>query len=745
MTAIEVIEQKLRDGMVEGNMHACLRDTGRLAGGYAATGALSAIDLFHLEGVAVSLSLNGAEGRAKWSEAVVYGRGQPVEWVTPEEFAAQNDRELDWDAEIGGRDKLKVVDHHWLQDAEVEEPGDDWDAPAQLATYLSALFQSDEHVAYSTESWKKPDTEKYLPTKGVWDRTASQLIDALHTCKGDIGAVVGDYKPEVGAWIRFNPFDGKGIRDENVTEYRYALVESDSQDIPRQIAILKELELPIAAMVHSGKKSVHAIVRIEADTFDEYRERVDFLYEVCKKNGLEIDRQNRNPSRLSRMPGIVRNGRKQFLLGTNMGKASWKEWDDWIQDINDDLPDIEPLANVFNDLPPKSPELIAGVLREGHKMRIAGPSKAGKSFALIQLATAIAEGRQWMGWDCAQGRVLYVNLELDRPSCLHRFADVYKANGWSPDNVHNIDIWNLRGRSKPLDQLAPKLIRRAHQKQYKAVIIDPIYKVLTGDENSADEMANFCNQFDKICVELNAAVIDCHHHSKGAQGDKKSSDRASGSGVFARDPDALIDLIELNIKDARDVLENQVVCDAMAAKMNELAGENWRDTISMDDALVEKKFLDAARGMLTKDQQRALTNRMADVRVPLKHVTGWRVEGTLREFAAFKPRNLWFRYPIHIVEPGMLDEAEPAGDDAPWKRKQKRREKGKQNRAVERKEAFFNAMEAIKIDGEPTFTNMMEYLGIGKRTLTTRLKEYGYKSESGLIVKKLEGETDEDK
>ena len=64
---------------------------------------------------------------------------------------------------------------------------------------------------------------------------------------------------------------------------------------------------------------------------------------------------------------------------------------------------------------------------------------------------------------CA-GRVLYINLELDRPSCLHRFKDVYTAMGLAPDNLRNIDIWNLRGASVPMDKLAPKLIRRAGKK-----------------------------------------------------------------------------------------------------------------------------------------------------------------------------------------------------------------------------------------------------------------------------------------
>lgn len=195
-------------------------------------------------------------------------------------------------------------------------------------------------------------------------------------------------------------------------------------------------------------------------------------------------------------------------------------------------------------------------------MLIAGPSKAGKSFSLIELTIAIAEGRKWLSWACSQGRVMYVNLELDRASCLHRFKDVYTALGWKPENLGNIDIWNLRGKSIPMDKLAPKLIRRAAKKDYLAIIIDPIYKVITGDENSADQMANFCNQFDKVCTELGCAVIYCHHHSKGSQGGKKSMDRASGSGVFARDPDALLDLIELDLND--NLLkqeENKAVCE----------------------------------------------------------------------------------------------------------------------------------------------------------------------------------------
>ena len=132
------------------------------------------------------------------------------------------------------------------------------------------------------------------------------------------------------------------------------------------------------------------------------------------------------------------------------------------------------MESAWNNLPELSAPLIEGVLRKGHKMLLAGPSKAGKSYALIELCCAIAEGRSWFGFQCAKGRVMYVNLELDRASCLHRFKDVYTALNWNPLNLKNIDIWNLRGKSVPMDKLAPKLIRRALKKDYIAIIITRI-------------------------------------------------------------------------------------------------------------------------------------------------------------------------------------------------------------------------------------------------------------------------------
>lgn len=660
--------------------------------------------------------------------------GTIVQMAMERGWEPQRGHELDWDALIRN-DSTRVVDSSWVEEKEVQEP-EDWNPVKELVTYLETLFGTDERVGYVTRSWSKPDDDRKYPDKGSWDRTARQLIQKLLKCKGDVGAVLGDYDPEAGAWIRFNPLDGKGCKNENVTEYRYALVESDNTSIEKQNALIRELELPVACLVHSGGKSLHAIVRIEAANYEEYRKRVDYLYKTCQKNGIDVDTQNKNPSRLSRMPGVMRNGKKQFLVATNIGKGSWEEWYEWVETINDDLPEPEGLGDVWENLPELSPCLIENVLRKGHKMLIAGPSKAGKSFLQIELCIAIAEGKKWLQWKCAQGRILYMNLELDRASCLHRFKDVYNAMGIQPENLQNIDIWNLRGKSVPMDKLAPKLIRRAAKKDYIAIIIDPIYKVITGDENSADQMANFCNQFDLVCTELGCAVIYCHHHSKGSQGSKKSMDRASGSGVFARDPDALLDLIELETTEALiKQEENKAVCSACRQYMD--VHFQWQDDLSQDDLCSQVQMLTYCKEHLDKWQMQALQKQIDKALQKVKNLTAWRIEGTLREFPKFEPVNLWFDYPAHrLDEVGSLKDVQVENEQPSWKQKKKTPEE----RKAEKEESFRIAFEANDVEGtgRVKLSDLKDYMGVTLNTVKKYVDETkGFKREDGVAVRVL--------
>lgn len=529
-----------------------------------------------------------------------------------------------------------------------------------LILYLQTLFEPEDHVGYVTnDAWQNEDG-KWVPSKGVFDRTAGELIASLHRYPEDLGATVGDWKPEAGAWIRFNALDGEGVRNENVISFKYALVESDAMPVDEQIAMYRKEELPIAALVSSAGKSVHAIVHVDAADAQEYRKRVTFLYDFLAARGLKVDTQNRNPSRLSRMPGVTRNGLMQKLLGVNIGRRSWVDWMDFVEGATDELPGLSSLADFAADPPPLPEELIQGVLRRGHKMLISGSSKAGKSFLLMELCAAIAEGKPWLGFSCRKGRVLYVNLEIDPASCVNRFIKIYDALGYDRKHIDDIIIWNLRGHAVPLDQLVPKLIRRVRDQHLDAIIIDPIYKVITGDENSASDMAAFCNQFDRICNETGCSTIYCHHHSKGVQGAKRAMDRASGSGVFARDPDAQLDMIELELSD------------------------EVRNTLAETGA------------------------------------TAWRLESSLREFENIKPVDFWFEYPVHRLERSDTLREMPTQGSPEAGRMKNSRHKSAEAAAEE----FRNAYQMENMDGKGvSVKDMAAHLGLAERTIRERVNK----------------------
>lgn len=220
--------------------------------------------------------------------------------------------------------------------------------------------------------------------------------------------------------------------------------------------------------------------------------------------------------------------------------------DDYIKYEEGLLPPITDISDVFNNPPELAPEAISGVLRKGHKMLFTGGSKVGKTWAMMGLAIAFASGSEWFGNWCKKSKVLYINMEVDDASCIDRFIKIANHKGIKLEQIEgHLSLWNLRGKSAPLAEMSQKIVERAVGEKYDAVIIDPIYKLQGGDENNAGDIGKFTNELDKIATKMGASVIYAHHHTKGAQGAKKAIDRAAGSGVFARDADAMVDVLEL--------------------------------------------------------------------------------------------------------------------------------------------------------------------------------------------------------
>ena len=555
--------------------------------------------------------------------------------------------------------------------------------PYQMAVrFLEALFEPDETVSFVCSAKWDEEKEKWKPASAGIVRKCSDIVKDLKKHR-KLDAAFGTINEEAGAWIRLNPTTGPNNKD--VTRYAYALAESDNLTIEEQKKLLIGFKLPIATLVESGGKSVHAAVKIDAKDAVEYKQRTLFLFDWLAKHKFIVDENNKNEARLSRLPGAMRHGKMQKLIATNIGCESWLEWKDYIEGFDDDLPQFRSLREQTKEPPTLSPELIGGILREGCKMIITGQSKAGKTCLSQNLAVCIAEGIPWLGrFTCEQGKVLYINLEVEEASLYQRFLAMYKALGIKMSDVggDNIIPWNLRGHAASMEKLAPKIIRRCRDTgPYKAIILDPLYKVQQGDENSAEAICNFCNALDKIAHETGAAIIYDHHHPKG-DARENVIDRGSGSGVFSRDADAICDISSLS--PGKELLE-----------------------------LIGSKMQDGEKPM--------------------------QISFVLRDFKDIDPINIWFRFPLHFIDDaGLLDGAPLKGS-----REDNLNQSSRRTSENERKTTLDTAFNYCEESGVASLDDMAEFLGgpSKKKTLRNYIKEFSdeYECKNSMVRKREKG------
>jgi hypothetical protein len=120
--------------------------------------------------------------------------------------------------------------------------------------------------------------------------------------------------------IIWNPLTGRHAKtsdgkdslrcDRAVADFRYTLVEFDDLDFDTQLRFWAGCRLPVAALVFSGSKSVHGVVKISSvKTLDDWRHQVQQLLYKQWLAPLGVDPACSNASRLSRMPGAWREGK----------------------------------------------------------------------------------------------------------------------------------------------------------------------------------------------------------------------------------------------------------------------------------------------------------------------------------------------------------------------------------------------------------------------------------------------------
>lgn len=412
-------------------------------------------------------------------------------------------------------------------------------------TFLQTVFSPEDKIQIVVGNKNEEGQEMPIGASPILPR--DQWIKKIEAKGGKaqdlFPAVNADGPINQGLYIAINPIrDVKdGRKKRNIARYQYALIEFDTISTKQQWQLIKKSRIPCATVCFSGNKSLHALVRVDARTLEEYDARVEQL--MTHFSEYEVDTQNRDPSRLSRLPGCVRGdtNKEQTLLAINIGAKNWKEWE---THLTDNFPSILTQEEFYNEDISEPPPIIDGLLNRQLSLVIGGSSKTYKSWTLLDMAISTANGIPFWGFNTHPGKCLYINFEIPEYYMRERVKAICDAKGLDMPS-DNLYIWNLRGRAQALEAIRPKFTKVMANANFAMVILDPIYKTLGNrDENAAGDINSLMNEMEHLALETGAAVVFATHFSKGNQAQKSSIDRISGSGVFARSPDTILVMTE---------------------------------------------------------------------------------------------------------------------------------------------------------------------------------------------------------
>jgi hypothetical protein len=168
------------------------------------------------------------------------------------------------------------------------------------ATFLLRLYEPGESVLVFTEQ-ESQGLHVCTCTSPPHD---TRCLDHLVHGHGD------------GVWFLSNPVDGEyhpnprqgGKRsrrsEESVTAWRYLLLESDKAEARPWLAALVQMPLRIAAIYTSGRRSIHALIRVDATSKLDWDAKAQQLKAVLEILG--ADPSAMTAVRLTRLPGCYR-------------------------------------------------------------------------------------------------------------------------------------------------------------------------------------------------------------------------------------------------------------------------------------------------------------------------------------------------------------------------------------------------------------------------------------------------------
>lgn len=384
------------------------------------------------------------------------------------------------------------------------------------ADVLLNCFKDEDVICITNEAGQTEEGKFFPASKGIFLTRAEWLTKFFGP-----DAKQGKHfqNTEQGAWIRINPFtkDDFTGTDASVATYRHVLVEFDKKTKDEQIAIFHQSNLPISLLVESGGKSVHAWIQVDAVDKAQWEERRNKVYEYLSDH--EPDPQNKNPSRWSRLGGVMRGDKEQKIIAFKIGAENWDAFINW-QDGQDFPTEISTdTLETYDTL--NDPNHVIGHGRwlcKGGSLLVTGQSGIGKSSFVMQMATSWSIGRELFGIPVKKPlRVGVVQAECDIGDLAESFQGVTSGMSLSPSEramcKENLRFFTETSKTgKDFVDLCRKIIVRL---KLDVLVADPLLSYVGGDLGKQEVCSYFLrNLVQPVLQETGCIMVFIHHEGK---------------------------------------------------------------------------------------------------------------------------------------------------------------------------------------------------------------------------------------
>jgi RecA-family ATPase len=250
----------------------------------------------------------------------------------------------------------------------------------------------------------------------------------------------------------------------------------------------------------------------------------------------------------------------------------------------------------FNDfIGFKFPKLRAiisgGLMYEGNKVLLYGKYKSMKSMICMRLALNLSQGKPWLGFELPSEGIssMYLQLEMSEPLLQQRYL-VMTGGHRKIEMKAPFHIWTEFFMKLDTDEGLNKLNEQLEKYHPAVLIVDPLYKIMTGNISEAQSVAKMLDGLDTILAEHpKMSMLLVNHTRKSSDGDDNwGSDDMIGSSIFSAWADSII---KIEKSDMEGVAQIEAIFDVVRHATIDLDRRKFRVTEDLDFTRFNKPSL----------------------------------------------------------------------------------------------------------------------------------------------------------